>query len=138
MIDREKLQQEIGFHFSFASGKGGQKVNRTASKVEMRWYPMKSRCIPTAMAKRFKSKFPNRHSKEGAFSLVSQKHREQFANVKDVFERFIEMLQQVETPPKRRIPTTPNYRSIEDRLKEKKKRSETKKSRGRVRDNNSV
>lgn len=132
MINREKLHREVAFHFSFASGRGGEKVNRTASKVELRWNPLQSKCIPLAMAKRFKLKFANRHSKEGVFFLVSQKHREQFANVKDVFERFTDMLEKVEQPPRKRIPSTPPFRSIEDRLKDKKIHSETKRNRKKV------
>lgn len=123
------LISEVEFRTSRSSGPGGQHVNKTESRVELLWYPMKSGCLNEVQKKMLTGRLGNRITREGALILVSEKYRSQHRNRAEVTERFLELVLNNLVPVKKRQPTGPTPASVEKRIRNKKLRGELKKSR---------
>ena len=119
---------ELELSYAKSGGPGGQHVNKTNSKVMMRWQPATS-SIHAGVKRRFLEKYAGRLDGEGFILIVSQLTRDRERNIKDCCEKLTEMLRSVLTPPKKRIKTKPSRSSIEKRLEGKKARSVIKRSR---------
>jgi ribosome-associated protein len=70
----------------------------------------------------------------GVLHLTAQSERSQLRNREEVVIRFQSLMRQALRRRKRRKPTKPTAKSKERRLKEKRRHSEIKKSRGKVRE----
>lgn len=115
-----------------ASGPGGQHVNRTESKVQVTldlaaipWLDPGTRLRATALAGR-------NVDSAGRIYVVSQEHREQPRNLEDACAKLVALMQKALTRPKPRVATKPSKRQKAKRVDEKKARSKTKATRGRV------
>ncbi len=124
---------ELDFSFSRSSGAGGQNVNKVNTKVSLRWNIQKSTSLAKAVKERFVKKYKRRISEGGVLILHSQRFRSQARNIADCIEKLHEMIETVAKPPKRRVGTKPTRSSVEKRIKTKKSKSETKKTRQKVR-----
>ena len=120
----------LEYSYSRSSGPGGQNVNKLNTRVEIRFHVPSADWIPGAMRDRFFEQQRHRINKAGELVLSSQEHRTQLKNREDCLGKLKEALAQAAIVPKTR-----NMRvgltewEKENRLKEKKKRSETKSSR---------
>jgi ribosome-associated protein len=123
---------ELDFSFSRSSGAGGQNVNKVNTKVTLRWNIDKSTSIPKVVKDRFYKKYKRRISEGGWVTLHSQRYRSQARNIADCVDKLHELIESVRRAPKKRVATKPTRTSIEKRLKNKKGRSETKKTRQKV------
>ena len=128
---------ELLERFSRSSGPGGQGVNTTDSRVELRWHVLGS----PALAKLSE---PQRLRVEtvlrdrlvsGELIIVASEHRSQRQNRVAARNRLAEALRQalLPPPPPRRA-TRPTRGSQRRRLEAKKQRGATKSGRGQVRD----
>lgn len=124
--------RELEFSFSRSSGAGGQNVNKVNTKVTLRWNYLKSSACSKAIKERFATKYKRRILDNGIVQLYSQRYRSQARNIDDCVEKLNEMLDAVRAAPKRRVATKPTRGSVERRIKTKKNKSETKKSRQKV------
>lgn len=127
-------REELKLTFARSSGPGGQNVNKVNSKVTMHWPVATSPSLPADVRQRFVTKYANRITTEGQLVLSSQESRDQASNIDDCLNKLREMLLSVAVPQRKRRPTKPTKGSKVRRLNAKKGRSETKKNRGRVRD----
>lgn len=118
---------EFSFSYSRSSGPGGQKVNKTNTKVTLRWNVLESDFLKKGVKERFLKKY--RVSEDGELIIVSQRFRSQERNYSDCLEKLLEMIESVRLAPKKRKPTKPTKGSVERRLKEKKGKSDIKKMR---------
>lgn len=123
---------ELEFSFSRSSGAGGQNVNKVNTKVTMKWNYMKSSACSKSVKERFASRYKSRILDSGIVQMTSQKYRSQPRNIDDCVEKLNEMLDAVRAAPKRRVATKPTRGSVERRIKTKKNKSETKKTRQKV------
>ena len=117
---------------SRSSGPGGQHVNKTETKVELRFRVADADWIPEAVRQRLCSLYPNRLNKEGDFLVTSEEHRSQGRNLEEAFEKLRGFLELAATPPKKRIKTKATRGSQRRRVEGKRQLSSTKKQRGRV------
>jgi len=131
---KEGLLKEIRFITSRSSGPGGQHVNKTESRVTLIWNLENSTAISEDQRKLLRERLKKRMNTEGEFQLSSQGSRSQQVNKEEVTERFLALIERLSRPPKRRIATKPSRASKERRLKQKKGRSEIKRSRQRPSD----
>lgn len=122
---------EFDYEYMRSSGPGGQKVNKTSTKVRLRWRVLCSPSIDEGLRERIQETFRTRITGEGEFLVTSQRTRDRETNRSDCLEKLAEMIRQVSTPPRKRRPTRPTRASKERRLKQKKQRSRQKQMRSR-------
>lgn len=120
---------EFDFEYMRSSGPGGQNVNKTSTKVRLRWSVVDSPSIDGGLRQRIQETYRTRITGEGEFLVTSQRTRDQEANRADCLEKLAEMIRQVAVPPRKRRPTRPTRGSKERRLKNKKQRSRRKEMR---------
>ena len=126
------LTPEITYRAVRGSGPGGQHVNKTSTKVELRWHLMDSPSFSESEKMRLTAKLAARLTTDGELVLSDHSTRSQSRNREIVTARFYELLQLALKPQKRRRKTKPTNASKRKRLDGKKRRGEVKKSRGRV------
>ena len=120
---------ELMWRFSRSSGAGGQKVNKTDSRVEILFNVSESKTLTPYQKHRIsiqdEVKLIN-----GCICIAVQDKRTQYQNRKMALTRLASILREIlEPPPKKRRETTPTPSSKRKRVESKKKRGELKKSR---------
>ena len=128
---------ELFERFSRSSGPGGQGVNTTDSRVELRWQVLESPALARLSAAhrlRVESALADRLV-SGEFIIVASEQRSQRQNRVAARNRLAEALRQaLLPPPPPRRSTRPTRGSQQRRLDAKKARGSTKSGRGQVRD----
>ncbi len=128
-LKERNFEIEFVFITSRSCGAGGQHVNKTNSKVELRFDLLISNILTDYEKELLKKNLSTRINKEGILQIVSQKSRSQIKNKKDCIKRFHILLEEGLKIPKKRKKTKRSRSSILKRLKNKKRQSEKKESR---------
>ena len=130
MTDRVRIPAgEVSLSYARSGGPGGQHVNRTASKVQLRWNPRTSSVLSDADRAWLLARLSSRLTTEGDLIVASERHREQGRNVEDALLRLATILRTALRRPRPRKATRPTRASKERRLDAKKRRSESKRGR---------
>jgi len=116
-----------------AQGAGGQNVNKVASAIHLRFDVAGSPSIPDDVKNRLLSRPDSRITEDGVVVIKSQEFRTQERNKRAALERLTELLQAALVKQKPRKKTKPSRRVREQRLGDKRRRSEVKKQRGKIR-----
>ena len=120
---------DLSWRFSRSSGPGGQNVNTTDTRVQLTFDLAGSDAFPDDLKRRMLTRLGDQ------VVVVATEHRSQLRNRRAAEERLVEVLEEaVRPPPPPRVPTKPSKRSQQRRIREKKKRGETKRLRGRPTD----
>ncbi len=122
-------EDEIEWDFIRASGPGGQKVNRAASAVQLRYDVAHSEGLPERVRSRLMRMARNQISKEGILIIEARQHRSQERNRQAATEKLLKLIRRAAREPSKRIKTRPTRASHRRRLREKRKRAEKKKHR---------
>jgi len=130
-FDEEVLKTEIKFRFSHSSGPGGQGVNTSDSKAQLRWNVDRSRVFSETEKLRIKTELAGMINREGELVLACQVARTQKQNKEMVLDKFLTDLEYVLRQIIPRIPTRPTGSSIRRRLDDKERRGKTKQQRRR-------
>ncbi len=112
-----------------SSGKGGQNVNKVATKVELSFNLPASILLTDKEKILLTEKWSNRLTQEGTIRIVCQEDRSQLKNKEIAIEKFYTLLKKSLLKPKKRIATKPGKAVKEERLKEKKLLAEKKETR---------
>lgn len=123
---------ELSYRASRSGGPGGQHVNTSSTRVELLWDVGASPSVSEEQRALIREKLSNRIDGEGVLHLVSSEHRSQHQNREAVTKRLAELLRRALHVPRARKKTRPTAASREERLKSKKLRSQTKRTRGRI------
>ena len=122
-------EHEVYYRFSRSSKPGGQKVNKSSSRVTLLFDVGSCESLSEARRNLIRKRLASRISKDGILRVVSQKHRTQSANRQAALERFMELLRNALKPrPKRRSTAIPQEVK-ERRLRAKKHRGRLKQRR---------
>ena len=124
---------ELGFRFSRSGGPGGQHVNRTATRVELLFDVAHSPSLTEEQRQRLLKRLAGRIDSEGILRVAAQSERSQLRNRQEAIERLQTLLRQALHIPKRRRRSKVPRWARERRLAKKRRRSETKRYRHKVR-----
>jgi ribosome-associated protein len=122
---------ELELRASRASGPGGQGVNTTDSRVELRFDLANSPSLPPEAKELALRRLGPRLDSGGVLRVVAQAQRSQLANRRAATERFAELLSAALATPRPRRPTRPSRAAAARRVEAKRRRSATKRLRGR-------
>ena len=120
---------EIEARASRAGGAGGQHVNTSSTRIELRWNVRQSRAIDDATRQRILEKLPTRIDADGTLRVVSSARRSQLQNREAAEARMAELVAGALHRDKPRKKTKPSRASKEKRLDEKRRNSERKRNR---------
>ncbi|GAA2110058.1 alternative ribosome rescue aminoacyl-tRNA hydrolase ArfB [Kitasatospora saccharophila] len=124
---------ELVWRFSRSSGPGGQHVNTSDSKVELRWDLAASEALPPVWKERALERLASRLV-DGVLVVRASEHRSQWRNREVAAARLAALLGEATAPPpKTRRATKPSRGMVERRLENKRHRSGLKQGRGRIR-----
>lgn len=114
------------FHFSFvrSSGPGGQNVNKTSSKVQLRWPISRSTVFTTEEKELLKTRLPVNEA--GEVVLSCDVTRSQIQNRQKVIRRLSDLVARALTPRKKRVATRPTRAAKVRRLEQKRRHAEKK------------
>lgn len=117
--------------FSRSSGPGGQGVNTTDSRVELRWDIEASSALTPGQRQRLLSELAPRLT-DGVLSIAASEHRAQLQNRTAARGRLTNLVAAaLAPPPPPRRPTKPSRSARERRLQAKQRRSDLKATRRR-------
>jgi len=120
----------LRLQFSRGGGPGGQNVNKLNTKAEA-WILIEQIVGMSFPAKdRLRSLAGRRLTSADELHLVSEVHRTQEGNRREIFNRLRELILQAHREPKRRRKTRPTAASKRRRLDSKHRRAELKARRG--------
>ncbi len=131
-VRNRPFESEYLINTSRSSGPGGQHVNKTETKVELRFHIDSSRLLTDAEKELIKEKQKRRINEEGYMIVHAQEHRSQLMNRQLAEKRFFQYLVQSLKRRKKRIATKPSRESVEKRIQAKKIRAEKKSQRAKI------
>ena len=122
--------RELTVRASRASGPGGQGVNTTDSRVELRWDVRGSAALDEVQRERVLGRLAARLTTDGVLVLHADEHRSQHRNRDAARARLRDLVADALVPPRPRRPTRRTRASVERRLDAKRRRGERKRQRG--------
>jgi len=125
-------ENELEITFARSSGPGGQNVNRRETKVQVRWNIYNSKILDEKQKELIQERLKSQITKEGDIIVESDETRYQPQNREIAVWRLNELVNWALKKEKKRFPTKPSRSAKERRLEEKRKKSEIKKSRQKI------
>ncbi|MDP8970245.1 MAG: aminoacyl-tRNA hydrolase [Actinomycetota bacterium] len=119
-------ERELELRFARSGGPGGQHVNTTSTKVELRWDVRATTALTEEQKARVLERLANRITADGVLVLTSSEHRSQTRNREAVVTRLATLVGEALRPTPPRRPTRPNPASIQRRLEAKRRRAPRK------------
>ncbi len=126
-------ESELRESYVRASGPGGMNVNKVATAVQLRFDAARSPAIGAALYQRLARLAGRRMTVSGEIVITARRFRTRERNREDALERLIALIRKAAVPPKRRRSTKPSKGAKQRRLEGKRRQSNIKKTRGRVR-----
>jgi ribosome-associated protein len=123
-------RSELELRATRAGGPGGQHVNTSSTRIELRWNVQGSVALTDAQRALVLQRLGPRLTSDGTLRLVSSEHRSQAQNRVAAEARLVALLRAALVPPVPRRPTRPTRGSVERRLDAKRQQGQRKRDRG--------
>lgn len=124
---------ELVIETSRAGGPGGQHVNKTESRVTLRWNVLHTTALTEEQKARVLRHFHNKLTEEGDILIITATERSQHQNKEHAYKKLIEAVRKALYVPKKRMATKIPKARKEKNLQHKKKHSVIKKLRSKLR-----
>ena len=122
-------EQELLWRFSRSSGPGGQGVNTTDSRAQLRWDIAASSALTEEQRARLLARLGTRLI-DGVLQISASEQRSQLQNRDAAERRLVDLVATALAPPPRaRRATRPTRGSVERRIAGKRRRSDVKRLR---------
>ncbi len=115
-----------------SGGPGGQHVNTSSTRIELRWQPAASVALTEVQRERLLTNLATKLDGDGWLRITASEHRSQLQNREAAEARLVAMVKGALVVPKVRRATKPTYTSKVKRLESKSQRSDVKSNRKRV------
>ena len=125
---------ELVIRASRSGGPGGQHVNTTSSRIELRWDVRASRALDEPQRARLLERLASRLTVDGVLVLHASEHRSQLRNREAAVGRLRTLVAEALIEPEERRATRPSRAARRRRLDEKRVRGRTKELRRRPED----
>jgi len=127
-IDDEELQ----FKALTSSGPGGQNVNKNMTAIQLRFDITACHHLPHNVQQRLIYLGGSRVNNEYQLVITARRHRSQARNKREALERLIQLLQKAAEERKPRLKKRRSLVANQNRLEQKRRRSESKSLRRRI------
>ena len=117
---------------SRAGGPGGQHVNKSNTRVTLRWNARGSNAPTDLQRRRLLRRLAERLTRSGDLIVHAGRHRSRARNRELARERLAEIVRAATAPTRKRVPSAPSRAVRQRRLDAKRRRSRVKHTRGRV------
>jgi ribosome-associated protein len=117
---------EVAIETSRASGPGGQHVNKTETRVVLRFWVAGSRSIPEEARARIMARLAPRLTKGGELLVACDAHRERSRNLAEAYSRLVEILKAANRVARARKRTKPSRSQKQKRLDAKRRTADVK------------
>ena len=127
------LGHELEFQASLSGGPGGQHVNKTHSRITLRWHIESSEALSDSQRAYLRTRISSRITNAGFVVVHCDAHRSQRQNMQGARSQLKALIQDGLKRPKKRRPTKPTRVSQRKRVDGKKKRGDLKQTRRKPR-----
>ncbi|MGI9077050.1 MAG: alternative ribosome rescue aminoacyl-tRNA hydrolase ArfB [Gemmatimonadaceae bacterium] len=122
-------RSELEVRATRSSGPGGQHVNTSSTRIELRWNLLGSAALEDGERARAAAKLASRLDGDGFLRVVASATRSQRRNRYAAEGRLVDLLRRALSVPHKRLRTKPSRAAREARLDAKKRRGRRKKER---------
>jgi len=122
---------ELEITTSRSGGPGGQHVNKTESRVTVRWNVLETSVLSERLKERVLKNLESRLTVDGDLIIHNSESRSQLQNKRNALAQLAAIVSKALFVPKKRIKTKVPKKAKEKRLRKKKRRGEIKKGRGK-------
>lgn len=122
-------RDELEIRATRSGGPGGQHVNTSSTRIEVRWNIDSTKALTGEEKERVRLKLSSRVDAAGSIRIVSSESRSQARNREIALERLADTIRRALAVPRKRRPTRRPKGANEERLREKKRRAERKRQR---------
>jgi len=119
---------------SRSGGPGGQHVNKTSTRVSLRWNALESAALDPAQRARLLRRLGGRLTRSGDLVVHARRHRSRARNRELARERLAELVRDALATRRPRRPTRAGRAARERGLAAKRRRGSLKRARARIRD----
>lgn len=125
------LQKEVSYKTSRSGGKGGQNVNKVATKAELLFDIIASALFTEEEKEQLTHKLQSRFNKDGLVQVISEEERSQYLNKERALDKLYMLLVNALHKPKLRKPTKVSKAAKAARLQNKRLQSVKKQLRSK-------
>jgi ribosome-associated protein len=122
-------EEELEITASRSGGAGGQHVNKTDTKITIRWNVKHSSALNEEHKQRIREKLESRITEDGDLIVHNSESRSQHQNKKNALNNLAALIRNALLVPRKRVATQVSKTLKEARLKSKAHRSSIKKMR---------